>query len=278
MSETTAIATQKPAPMLTGERGLVLRNLDDMFRFANGVVKSGLAPSSFKTPEAVMIAIQYGAEVGLSPMQSLQSLAVINGKPSLYGDALPALAWGSGLLEGLQETIEGDGDTRTARCLLVRKGASIPIIRTFSVADAKKASLWGKSGPWSSYPDRMLAMRARAFAFRDGFADVLRGLHVSEEVADYQPMSRVESVDQSVGYTLPTGEPAKIESKPVPVIDVESEGVQAWRVTIGFADTQSKIDKLYHEFQESPGDLNEHELAAVQELFDNAVKKLQIPY
>ena len=146
--ETTAvITTTKPAPMLTGDRGLVLRNLDEMFRFATGVVKSGLAPSSFKTPEAVMIAIQYGAEVGLSPMQSLQSLAVINGKPSLYGDALPALAWASGLMESLAETIDGDGDRRAATCTVARKGVSVLITRSFSVADAKRASLWGKSGP-----------------------------------------------------------------------------------------------------------------------------------
>ena len=202
--ETTAI-TVKPPSIATGQRGLVLSSLDEMFRFSNGVVKSGLAPSSFKTPEAVMIAIQYGAEIGFSPMQSLQSLAVINGKPSLYGDALPALAWGSGLLESLEETIEGDGDQRTARCSLARKGVTLPIVRTFSVADAKRASLWGKNGPWSSYPDRMLAMRARAFAFRDGFADVLRGIGVSEEVADYQP-NRVASQEP---FVLPTSRPPK---------------------------------------------------------------------
>jgi len=189
MSETTVIAKQS---MDVGSRGLVLASLDDMWRFSTAVIKSGLAPSSFKTPEAVLIAIQYGAEVGLSPMQSLQSLAVINGRPSLYGDALPGLVWASGLLESLSETIEGQGDARTAKCELIRKGVNIPIVRTFSVADARKASLWGKSGPWSNYPDRMLAMRARAFAFRDGFADVLRGLSVIEEVADYAPMPKTE--------------------------------------------------------------------------------------
>ena len=201
--ETTAIAK---TTMATGSRGLVLQDLDQMWRFSTAVVKSGLAPSSFKTVEAVMIAIQYGAEVGLSPMQSLQSLAVINGKPSLYGDALPALAWASGLMESLDESVNGSGDAREAVCRVKRKGVECWIVRTFSVADAKKASLWGKSGPWSSYPDRMLAMRARAFAFRDGFADVLRGLHVSDEVADYQPMNRTESASESTGYVLPTGD------------------------------------------------------------------------
>src|SRR5690606_6210149 len=66
-----------------------------------------------------------------------------------------------------------------------------PIKATFSVADAKKAGLWGKQGPWQQYPKRMLSMRARAFALRDGFADVLRGLGIAEEVQDHQPIRDV---------------------------------------------------------------------------------------
>lgn len=271
MSEqSTAISVQKPAPMETGERGLVLRDLDQMWRFSTAVVKSGLAPSSFKTAEAVMIAIQYGAEVGLSPMQSLQSLAVINGKPSLYGDALPALAWASGLMESLDESIDGQGDSRSACCRVRRKGVEVPIVRTFSVADAKRASLWGKTGPWSSYPDRMLAMRARAFAFRDGFADVLRGLHVSEEVADYQPMTRVASQEESSGFVLPTGEPEK------PANDViDTEAVNVWRVTIGCASTIESLGKLRGEYLEASNGMTVATKAAIDDLFDEQEEKIE---
>ena len=49
----------------------------------------------------------------------------------------------------------------------------------------KKAGLWGKAGPWSQYPKRMLQMRARSFALRDKFADALSGLLMAEEVQDY---------------------------------------------------------------------------------------------
>ncbi len=99
-----------------------------------------------------------------------------------------------------------------------------------------------------------------------------------DEAQALPPGVEAEAAPKSIGYALPTGEPSKIDSKPEPVIDVESEGVQAWRVTIGFADTQAKIDKLYREFMESHGDLNERESALVQALFDEAVKKLEIPY
>ena len=52
------------------------------------------------------------------------------------------------------------------------------------MADAKRAGLWGKSGPWTQYPDRMLLFRARGFALRDAFGDYLRGLRTVEEQGD----------------------------------------------------------------------------------------------
>ena len=212
--------------MLSGDRGLELRSLDDYYRFAGGVIASGLAPSSFKTVEAVMVAMQYGAEIGFSPMQSLQLLAVINGKPTLYGDALPALAWGSGLLEELDEFIEGTGDDMVATCAVKRRGVVTRIIRTFSVADARSAGLLDKAGPWKTYRSRMLAMRARAFAFRDGFADVLRGCAVREEVEDY-PV-KVEAAP----YSLPTvGTPVSTGSAsplilPTPIVEKQNMAAQ----------------------------------------------------
>lgn len=260
--ETTAVAVANKSTIEVGGRGLVLRNLDEMFRFSAGVVKSGLAPSSFKTPEAVMIAIQYGAEVGLSPMQSLQSLAVINGKPSLYGDALPALAWGSGLLESLEETHEGAGDSRQAVCVLVRKGVLNPIRRTFSVADAKKASLWGKPGPWSSYPDRMLSMRARAFAFRDGFADVLRGLHVAEEVADYEPPKSTASVP----YTLPTETPPNVIETTIVQAGL-SEDVKTWLGFIAACKDEDGLTRLHAEFDEARDGRAQADVEAIEAAF-----------
>lgn len=195
---TTAVTR---SPINADERGLKLASIDDFYRFANYVVKSGLAPASYKQPEQVVVGIQYGAELGMSPMQSLQSIAVINGKATLWGDALPGLVLGSGLVESLDETVTGTGDDMVATCSAKRKGVASPIVRTFSVADAKKANLWGKAGPWTQYQKRMLAMRARAFCLRDGFADVLRGVQIREEVEDYGHSVRQEPTEN---YTLPT--------------------------------------------------------------------------
>jgi hypothetical protein len=170
----------------TPTRGLTLASFDDAFRFATMVSKSDFAPKDFKgKAESCMLAIQHGSEVGLSPMQSLQSIAVINGRPTIWGDAALALVQSSPVCEYVREYTEGDGEQLVAVCEAKRKGYPAPTVVRFSVADAKKAGLWGKSGPWSQYSSRMLTLRARGFALRNAFADALRGLITAEEAQDY---------------------------------------------------------------------------------------------
>lgn len=172
-------------------RAIVPQDFDGAWRIANAVAKAGMAPKGLDTPEKAMVAIMHGMEVGMTPMAALQSIAVVNGRPTIWGDGAIGLVRGSGKCEWIKERIDGDGDNMVAVCEVKRKGEADPIKATFSVADAKKAGLWGKQGPWQQYPKRMLSMRARAFALRDGFADVLRGLGIAEEVQDHQPIRDV---------------------------------------------------------------------------------------
>src|ERR1051325_3957629 len=59
---------------------------------AQWIAKSDLAPKDFKDkPQNVLIAMQMGLEVGLSPMQAIQNIAGINGRPSVWGDSVLAL-------------------------------------------------------------------------------------------------------------------------------------------------------------------------------------------
>ena len=156
--------------------GLVPQTLDDVYRLASAIAKSGLAPNTMRTPEAITVAILTGLELGLPPMMALNRIAVINGRPTLWGDAIPALLWSRGFK--IREWMDGD---QVAKCEVTRPDGSV-ITREFSSKDAAAAGLWGKSGPWKQYPQRMLAMRARAFAARDGAADVLGGLYMTEEI------------------------------------------------------------------------------------------------
>jgi hypothetical protein len=166
--------------------GLRLQSFDDAYRFSKMVASSEFAPKDFRgKPESCMLAIQHGSEVGLSPMQSLQSIAVINGRPTIWGDAALALVQSSPVCEYVREYTEGEGENLAAVCEAKRRGYPQPTVVRFSMADAKRAGLAGKSGPWSQYPGRMLTLRARGFALRNAFADALRGLITAEEAQDY---------------------------------------------------------------------------------------------
>jgi hypothetical protein len=170
----------------TPARGLALATFDDAIRFAQMVAKSEFAPKDFRgKPESCMLAIQHGSEIGLSPMQSLQNIACINGRPAIWGDAALAIVQASAVCEFVYEEVTGEGDAMAAVCQAKRRGYAKPTTATFTVADAKRAGLWGKTGPWTQYPKRMLQLRARGFALRDAFPDVLKGLVTAEEAQDY---------------------------------------------------------------------------------------------
>lgn len=157
------------------------RTLEEALRFSDILSKSTIVPKDFlNNPGNIFVAIQWGSELGLKPMQAMQNIAVINGRPSLWGDACLALVRNSPLCEYVLETDDG----HTATCRLKRKGQD-EHISTFSMDDAKTAGLSGKSGPWIQYPKRMRQMRARAFGLRDVFTDILKGMPIAEEVQDY---------------------------------------------------------------------------------------------
>ncbi|MEM5429372.1 recombinase RecT [Cupriavidus oxalaticus] len=159
------------------------RSLEEAMKFADVLADSSIVPKDFMgKPGNVLVAIQWGMELGLKPLQAMQNIAVINGRPALWGDAVIALVRSSPLCEYVHESLSEDGST--AICQVKRRGEGEQV-RTFSMADAKTAGLTGKQGPWSQYPKRMLQMRARAFALRDVFPDVLKGMPIAEEIGDY---------------------------------------------------------------------------------------------
>lgn len=173
---------------VVGPRGfsLVPQNLRDAMELAKIIADSDLAPKDYRgKPGNVLIAVQMGQEVGLSPMASIQSIAVINGKPGLYGDVGKAILLSHGFIIEEDDT-EVIKKTGAGRCKITRPGHP-PCERTFSIANAKTAGLFGKQGPWTQYPERQMAWRAFWFAARDIAADLLKGLHGAEEVIDLEP-------------------------------------------------------------------------------------------
>lgn len=177
--------------------GIIPQSIEEVFRLAKCISVTGLAPQGMNTPEQITVAIMTGLEIGLPPMFAIQKIAVINGRPTIWGDAVPALLWSKGFK--IREWIEGADNDRVAHCEVTRPDGE-KIARSYSVKQAIKAGLWqttekvkrkSKDGgfyekdndsPWFRFQERMLPMRARGYAARDGAADALSGLYLTEEL------------------------------------------------------------------------------------------------
>lgn len=170
---------------IVGTEGFLFRpqNMTEAMNMARMLAGSQMVPKNYQgKPEDVLVSMMMGVELGLNPIQSLQNIAVINGRPSIYGDALLALVQSHPAFGGHEESF--DVQTMTATCTVWRKGEEKRHTQRFSQADAERAGLWAKAGPWKHYPRRMLMWRARGYALRDKFADALGGLVTAEEAGD----------------------------------------------------------------------------------------------
>lgn len=183
MSENQLTVAQKQASFM------VPTSYEQIERLAGKFCAAGWLPKSYiqngKPNQAMAeVAIMHGIEVGLPPIAAIQNIAVINGMPSIWGDAMLALVRNSGWLEDHKEYFEGEGEHLAAVVETTRRGQKTIVRNRFSIAMAKKAGLWGKQGPWQQYPSRMLTLRARSWSLRDAYSDVLKGLQMAEEVQD----------------------------------------------------------------------------------------------
>lgn len=253
---------ERPKPPLVGGgkvSAIVPNDIDSIWRLATMVIAAKMNPKSLDSVEKCTIAIMHGLEVGLTPMAALQSIAVVNGMPSIWGDGLIALVRASGLLEDIQETVEDDQDGPTmAVCRVKRRDSPSWVVQSFTRPQAMKAGLWRKQGPWVQYPHRMMQMRARAFALRDAFPDVLRGLHSAEEVSDM-----VDVTDRGSATTAPP-EPRRSDfvfkggSQPAQATDADEQpehapeggeigdqGKKSWRLADTIVGQQAKLSAIH---------------------------------
>lgn len=156
-----------------------------LWGLAQKVVGTAFCPTRFKRAEDVFVAMLYGRGVGLNALMSIHTIAVINGRPSVFGDGLSAVVLAHPEYDGKTEVMIGEPgtDSRGWKCTVRRRGVG-EATAEFTVRNAKTAGLWGKDGPWRTHPDRMLQWRARHFACRDLFADALMGLVSADEAEE----------------------------------------------------------------------------------------------
>jgi hypothetical protein len=243
---------------LATNQGFAPVTLDEAMRFSEMLSKSQMVPKAYQgKPEDVLVAVQWGKELGLAPLQALQNIACINGKPSVYGDAAMALVQASSVCEGIEEFFEGEGTPNPIAVCVAHRRNRTPVTAKFSVEDAKRAGLWNKPGPWQAYPKRMMQMRARGFALRDAFPDVLKGLITAEEAQDY-PQENVGMQADHVQKSAPKALPKNpLDAIAPPALPAEPEPVEA--------DPQQQyvqVEEVNQQLQEEAEQLNAEQIKA----------------
>lgn len=220
------------------------QSFDEAWKVSDLLANSSFVPSTFKgKPQDVMAAIALGKELGFPTMQSLQNIAVINGRPTIWGDLFRALILSRPDLLKFDETFHEE--TQTANCHIRRRmknGIEMSFYGSFSVEDARNAGLLGKDN-YKKHLKRMLKHRALGFCGRDAYADALKGIGLAEEQQDYS--------DASIKDITPQEVEAKTNLERI-IEEKEQSNVEQVHETIGQGIKQRKIDKKKKEKEVEP--------------------------
>lgn len=209
-------APPPPAAGLAVRTVIQFKGVEDVILLARTLYAGGVTPAGVDRPEKLVPIIIAGMEVGLGVMQSVESIYMTNGRPSLFGDVGKALILQSGLLEYQRDSLAGEGDDRKAVVVLKRRGQPERTVE-YPLAQAKRLRSYktqqGKGGPWADDPDNMLLWRAKWRAWRAEFPDVLRGLTGAEEE---EPVTVEATVREPAPASPPPALPAT-RAEPTPL-------------------------------------------------------------
>lgn len=167
------------------------------YQMASVLCKSGLIPSGLNTPEKVFVALQWGHELGLSPMVAVNNVAVINGKPTLSADIMSAVVKRSPEYGGIKWIEMSDTKAECEITRILPNGEKEVQRSCFTMDDAVKAGLAGRD-VWKKYPRRMLKHRCLSYGLKDVFPDLLAGLYDPEEMESVQSEKTTPTTERNV--------------------------------------------------------------------------------
>lgn len=250
---------------------------------AKELVQSGFLPKAVNTPEKAMAIIQTGKELGLGPMQSLRSIHIIDGKPTMGADLIGGLA-----LSKVPGSVLRVVETTNAKCTVEagRQGQK-PTLFTFTIDDAKNAGLTGKQN-WRNYPRAMLRARAITEACRAVFPDAVMGLYDPDELgAVTSPSGEVIAVTDITPHAdSPDAAPAMVHRGELEHAmtqleachrDVNDPGctwetMTKWRGLLGSKGKPAPFGQQLSDMYR--GDLSKEERAALAKIWNSVDRKL----
>jgi hypothetical protein len=239
----TAVETRRaPLPF-------VPTNFEEAWRIAETLSKSGLLPQALQgKPQDVLVTILTGAEIGLSPMQSIRDIAVVKGKGYIGALLKVALVEQSPVCEKWEMVESTD---KVATFETQRRGRK-PTRLSFTIEDARRAELIGGDN-WRKYPALMLRRRCESQLCDEVYPDVIRGIATREEMeevhgGDLEPIERRTYAPPPPPPPEPKQESAPVESTPAEPEPVHGEPiadpVDALLSELGKATSDGAIDDL----------------------------------
>jgi hypothetical protein len=195
------------------ERAFEPGSLPEAMQLAQVLYAGRMLPKHLATPEAVVTAIVMGRELGLSAMQSVRGIHVIEGKPTLSADMMGAVIQRSPVCEYFR-MIESTDQVATYETK--RRGHSEPTRLSFTIKEAEAARLTGKDN-WQKFRAAMLRARCSSALGRIVYPDLLMGVYDPDELEPQAPppvrINAPDAIDSTAddvtgqAYPLPQPEP-----------------------------------------------------------------------
>ena len=202
----SALTTTRPSSIYAG-----MEAFDNAQRIAKSLASSTLVPQQFQGQQGYancLVALEIAGRMNLSPLQVMQNLHIIHGRPSWSSQFIIALINGCGRFEPLQYRVTGKGDDLACQCVAKQISTGADLEGPTVTMTMAKAEGWAtKSGSkWRTMPDLMIRYRAAAMWGRLYIPDLLVGIsHSQEEVMDIEPIT-VEDAPQPEPAPQPADE------------------------------------------------------------------------
>lgn len=184
-------------------------HLSERMKYAQALAAADLLPAAYRRkPANVLLAMEYGHALGLDTVTAIQSVHVIEGKPTASAQLIGGLVRRA----GHRLRVTGD-DTRAIAEIVRRDDPDFTFRSEWTIARAQAAGLTGK-GPWKSYPAAMLKARAITEVARDACPEALAGVaYTAEELG---------ADDVAVVAPAPAADPWGSNDAPLPAFDTET--------------------------------------------------------
>jgi len=174
-----------------------IQQFENAQRIGKALASSALVPKEYQGQQGLantLVAMEIAGRMGLSPLQVMQNLHIIHGRPSWSSQFIIAMINGCGRFSPLDYNVSGEGDSLScfayATELATGKELKGPVV---TMAMAKREGWATKSGSkWQTMPDLMVRYRAAAFWGRLYVPEFLVGMKTQEEVVDIEEVKVTE--------------------------------------------------------------------------------------